>query len=481
MDGNLDILLVGSKVALYQGDGKGHFTDVSDQTGISKLKGHFLGCAVGDYDNDGWPDIYLTGYRGGLLLHNENGKFFHDVTNSSRIPPQPWGTSAAWIQTRPETGLLDLYVCNYCDFSPASKQLCPDHGILSSCGPRYYSPIPNKLYRNQGDGTFLDVTHLSNAGATGRALGIACADYDNSGTISIALANDEEPGNLLHAKSRGGRTDYTDIAVEAGTAFDGNGNVHGGMGTNWGDYDNDGKLDLLVATFYNEEKSLYHNDGNGTFTDVSMMSGVGAYGMQYVTFGACFLDANNNGWLDIILCNGHVQDNIHKIDPALTYREPTIFLTNSGIPPLYYSDTSDKAGFTALPPIVGRGIAVGDYDNDGLPDLLVVDSQGSPVLLHNESYKTGHWLGVRLEGVGSNRDGYGAMLTAEFDGKKVLRHCHADGSYMSSSDSRIIFGLGISTKIERLTVKWPNGDSQTHTDLPIDRYITIKEGDIKLA
>ncbi len=475
-DGNLDVLLVGRKLALYEGDGHGHFKDVTAAVGLDRFDGDFLGCAVGDYDNDGWPDIYISGYRTGMLLHNEKGRKFTDRSDEAGIPPQPWGTSAAWVQTDPMRPFLDLYICNYCVFDRSSKQLCPDNGVLSSCGPRFYTPIPNRLYRNMGDGRFQDITHEAGAGATGRALGVACANFSGNGGQAIAIANDEEPGDLLLPRNPAELLRYSNAGQKANVAFDGNGNVHGGMGINWGDYDNDGRLDLLVATFYNEEKCLYHNDGGGSFTDRSMQTGVGAYGMQYVTFGAAFLDSNNNGWLDIVLSNGHVQDNIHKIDPALTYREPSLFLTNSGVGPIFYHDTSNKTGFDKLPRIVGRGLAIGDYDNDGRQDVLIVDSEGSPLLLHNETGVAGHWLGVRLKGLHCNRDGYGALVLAEFGGRSLLRHCHSDGSYLSSCDSRVHFGLGNSKSVDKITVHWPDGTSSTFNGIKGDRYITICQG-----
>ncbi len=474
-DGNLDILLVGQKLALFEGDGQGHFHDVTALVGLDKFHGNFLGCAVGDYDNDGWPDLYISGYRSGILLHNERGHRFVDTTAHSRIPAQQWGTSAAWVQTDPSRPLLDLYICNYCAFNSSSRQLCPDHGVMSSCGPRYYTPIPNRLYRNQGDGRFHDVTEEAGAAATGRALGVACAAYNGSGAPAIAIANDEEPGDLLIPHSATKHLRYTNDGQKANVAFDGNGNVHGGMGINWGDYDNDGRLDLLVATFYNEEKCLYHNEGDGSFTDRSMQTGLGAYGMQYVTFGAAFLDANNNGWLDIALSNGHVQDNIHKIDPALTYREPTLFLSNSGVGPIYYHDTSNNTGFDKLPRIVGRGLAVGDYDNDGRQDLLIVDSEGAPLLLHNETHQAGHWLGIRLQGTKCNRDGYGTLIRAKFGGRTLLRHCHSDGSYLSACDSRVHFGLGTAATVDDLNVQWPDGSTSHFSGIVADRYITIRQ------
>jgi tetratricopeptide (TPR) repeat protein len=332
-DGNLDILLVGSRPALFRGDGKGGFTDVTAETGMNALSGHFLGCAVGDYDGDGFDDVYISGYREGRLLRNQGGRRFEDVTRRVGLKPQPWGTSCAWGDFDGD-GFLDLYVANYVDFGPNTKpQLCSfqtaAHGVVpSSCGPRFYTGIKGVLYRNvKGGARFEDVTRAWGAEKhTGKGLGVAVADFDGSGRVSIAVANDEVAGNLFRNAAPG---KLDDIGVESGTAFDRDGTVHGGMGIDWGDYDNDGKLDLFVATFRNEAKSLYHNDGEGMFTDVSYPAGVAQVTLPWVAFGTKFFDADNDGWLDLVLANGHVQDNIEQIENT-TYRQPVQLLRNRG-------------------------------------------------------------------------------------------------------------------------------------------------------
>jgi hypothetical protein len=470
-DGNLDILLVGDKLALYRGDGKGHFTDVTAAMGLDRLTGHFLGCAVGDYDNDGFDDLYLSAYRGGVLLHNEAGRRFQDVTRSAGIAPQPWGTSCAFVDIDGD-GKLDLYICNYVQFGPQTQpQLCEYSGRMSACGPRFYTPERGVLYHNEGQGKFRDVTGLWGGQAvTGKGLGVAAADFDDSGHPSLAIANDEMPGDLMANLGR----KLQNIGVKSGTAYDSSGNVHGGMGLDWGDYDNDGRLDLVVATFQHEAKNLYHNDGGGMFTESSSNVGMAEKTIPNVAFGVKFLDYDNDGFLDLAFANGHVQDNIASIDKTTTYRQPIQLLHNrNGVD---FEEVSSLAGEPFRRSIVGRGLAIGDYDNDGRMDLLVVDSEGAPLLLHNQTRTSNHWLLCRLVGRQSNRDAIGATVTAEAEGKKLLRRCATDGSYLSASDRRVHFGLGKATSAT-LTVRWPDGSKSIYSQVPADRVVTLQQGE----
>jgi len=481
-DGNLDLLLVGSRLALWAGDGTGRFTDVSQETGLAGLTGHFLGCAVGDVDGDGYPDIYISGYRTALLLLNQGGRRFRDVTRAAGLPQEPWATSCAFAETVPGSGRLDLYVGDYADFGPKTQpQLCVESGRETSCGPRHYRPIVGHLYRNRGVAggipRFQDITRPSNAGtALGKALGVAFADLDGSGRPSLAIANDEMPGDLLQPQPGSPQPRYKNVADLSGTAYDRDGNVHGGMGLDWGDYDNDGRFDLFVATFQNETKALYRNEGAGRFRDVAIPAGIGGPTTPFVAFGCKFLDYDNDGWLDLAITNGHVQDNIHEINSAATYRQPTQIFHNRGGEPVTFEEVSQASGPDVLRPIVGRGLALGDLDNDGRLDLLIADAEGAPLLLHNQESRTGHWLGVRLVGTHANRGGYGAVLTATTGGRSLVRACRADGSYMSSSDSRVHFGLGAATQVETLAIRWPGGHVDTLHNLPADRYVTIREG-----
>lgn len=477
-DSNLDILLVGPRVALYKGDGKGKFTDVSTETGIAALSGHLLGCAVGDYDSDGFADIYLTGWRDGRLLHNEGGKRFVDVTAAKGLQPEPWGTSAAFVPRGGSAPGLDLVVCNYAIFGPEPgiKQLCEARDksgktILTSCGPRSYTPLPATLYRFSS-GT-AKAQRLVLKETTGRGLGVAAMLPEKGSAPYISFANDEIAGDLLQEGAQG----FTNLATTAGTAYDRDGNVHGGMGTDWGDVENDSRLDLVVATFQNETKALYHNEGNGVFSDMTYPAGIGTTATPPVAFGIRFFDFNNDGWLDVAVANGHVQDNIAQIDTSTTFRQASQLIQNKG------TSEKDRVRFEDISarcpdlqkPIVGRGLATGDYDNDGKLDLLIVDAEGEPLLLHNEDTESNHWLGLKLVGAAGNRDAYGALVTLEAGGKKLLRHCHADGSYMSSSDARVHFGLGALTKLDQVTIRWPSGQTTTLRDLPLDRYTRVEE------
>ena len=357
-DGNLDILLIGPKLALYRGDGKGHFTDVTHVTGLDLLHGHFLGCAVGDYDNDGYVDIYITAYRGGVLLHNEGGKSFKEATKSAGIAAQPWGTSATFADFDGD-GKLDLYIANYAKFGPETlPQLCDNSGLRSACGPRFYYPLRGVLYHNEGGGKFRDTTVSSGADhVTGKALGVAAADIGRTGRPVLAISDDEMAGDLMEMRG----TRFENIAVAAGTAYDNAGSVHGGMGLDWGDYDNDGKLDMLVATFQHEPKNIYHNEGGGMFTDNATALGVAEATLPFVAFGCKFIDVDNDGWLDILLANGHVQDNIAEIDKSTTYRQPIQLLRN--IQGTAFRDISVAAGPPFQGKLVGRGLAIGDFDN----------------------------------------------------------------------------------------------------------------------
>lgn len=466
-DGNLDILLVGEKLALYQGDGKGKFSDVSMDAEISGFSGRFLGCAIGDYDNDGYPDVYISGYRTGLLLHNEAGKNFKNVSANCGIPAQPWGTSAAWADIDGD-GKLDLYVGNYVKFDSKSIQYCPTAGIETSCPPGAYQSEIGRLYKNLGGGKFRDIT--KEAGLTvsqGKTLGVAFMDIDGSGRQSLAIANDVVPGDLF--LNLGGK--FKSIGAESGIAYSSGGQPHAGMGQDWGDYNNDSKMDITVMTFASEHKPIYRNDGNLIFTDYATQLGITKASTPYVAFGAKWLDADNDGWLDLMITNGHTADNIEDTRQGMTYKQPTLFFAN------IQGSHFEHLAMPALDkPIVGRGLATGDYDNDGRVDALLADSAGKVVLLHNETPNVGHWLSVKLIGRKGNRDGYGAIVTLETPTKKLTRHAHADGSYLSSSDPRVHFGLDKEATVSSFTIRWQGGSVQTLKNLPTDRVLTITEG-----
>lgn len=470
-DGNLDILLVGPKLALYRGDGKGHFTDVTHATGLDAVHGHFLGCAVGDYDNDGFDDLYISGYHTGVLLHNEGGKSFKDVSAAAGIGPLPWGSSCGFADLDGD-GYLDLYVANYVKFDPTvDLLLCPFKGVMSGCGPVNYDAAHGVLYHNEGGRRFTDMTKSAGALGQGKGLGVAFAKYRYDGRLSFAVANDLMPGDLFQSVGSG---KFKNVGLESGTAGDDAGENHAGMGIDWADYDNDGGIDLFVTTFANEVKTLYHNDGHGVFSIASAKTKLDDPTRPYVAWGCKFFDADNDGWLDLLIANGHVQDNIGQFEKQ-TYREPLVFLHNSGKAPVTFEDMTRSSGIVQVGKLVGRGLAIGDYDNDGRVDALVVDSEGRPRLLHNESETGANWIGFDLKGKGpGNRDGYGAVIRVVTNGQKRFRQCQPGGSYLSSSDPRVHFGLG-GGKPDIVTIWWHDGWVRSWTDLAPGRYYTLQD------
>jgi enediyne biosynthesis protein E4 len=289
------------------------------------------------------------------------------------------------------------------------------------------------------------------------------------------------PGDLLRPIGSGYEIRHENVGTQSGTAYDRDGNVHGGMGIDWGDYDNDGLFDLVVTTFQSETTSLYRNEGEGLFVDLGIPTGIGTTTAPFVGFGTKFFDYDNDGWLDLIIANGHVQDNVNEIYSTSTYRQSAQLFRNPGVRPIFFQDVSADCGPDLVRAIVGRGLAIGDFDNDGRMDVLIVDSEGRPLLLRNETAQTGRWLGVSLEGTRSNRSGYGAVLTARIGDRTLVRQCQSAGSYLSASDPRVHFGLGTAEQVDELTIRWPGGQTEVHRNLPVDRYITLREGEPLVA
>lgn len=482
--GNVSILLIDTNhVALYKGDGQGHFQDVSHAVGLDKLRGHFLGCAVGDYDNDGYDDLYLSGYHTGVLLHNEEGQYFRDVTAEAGLKPQSWGTSCGFADLFGD-GRLDLFIANYVKFGVKDRQLCDEFTIPTSCAQWEYNAEKPTLYRNLGAGRFADVSQSSGVQQSeGRGLAVAFAQ-SKQGHPDILVANDLFPGDFFHNDGSG---HFVDRGIASGTAFDAQDKPHSGMGADWADADGDGRLDAIVTTLEMQNKSLYHNEGGGVFTDISERAGLDHHAAPYVTFGVKWLDYDNDGLPDLIMASGHIEDNIAQIvvhptadRPINNYRLPTQIFHNEGKSTpwgsVHFRDVSSQMGSALQKPIVGRGLAVGDFDNDGRIDALIVDAEGPPLLLHNEGGRVGHWLGLHLIGTGrSNRDAYGASVTVTAGGRTLVKEVQTAGSYLSASDKRLLFGLGEATRIESATIRWPDGKMQTVTGLRIGQYQTIRE------
>lgn len=486
-DGNLDVLLVGNPMPkLFRGNGKGQFREVGSALGFApqlpKVRGAaWLGCAVGDVDNDGFPEIYLSGYRTGAFFKNEGGKRLREIGAQSGLPLQDWGSSCGFSDLDGD-GRLDLVIANYLDFGfdpKLYKVLCRDpSGVFTSCSPMDYYSKQTRFFRNVGGARFKELLPSKSLISRGKGLGVAFSDYDGDGDSDVYIANDTTPGDLFQ---NDGRARFREAGVPAGVALAPGNRLQSGMGADWGDYDNDGRLDLIVATFDTEMKALYHNEGAGAFRHVSENVGLRPESAPYVTFGAKWLDCDNDGWLDLMLSNGHIQDNVSQMRPKSVYRQPTLLFRNreQGVGKRQFVEVSAQTGAALQKPIVGRGLATGDYDNDGRVDALVVDAEGAPLLLHNESPKSasGNWIGFALTGDKSmNRDANGALLTVSANGRKWVRQCQPSGSYLSQSDARVHFGLGQASGPVTLSVRWPNGKRESWRKVPINGYLALSPG-----
>jgi hypothetical protein len=472
-DGWLDILLVGRpRCALYRSRGAPAgqspvFEEVTAAAGLDR-EGFWMGCAAGDYDDDGRVDLLLTGYRCAALLHNEGGRF-RDAGSVIPLDRNAWSTSAVFFDADGDQR-LDLYVGAYVRFDPGTLQLCDFSGVMAACPPTYYDAEIGRLYRNLGGGRFADATAAAGLSAAhGKTLGVAAADFDQDGRTDLYLANDGMPGDLF--RSENGR--FANVGIESGTAFNHASREQAGMGVDWGDADGDGRPDLLVTTFQYEPTSLYRNEGGGAFAERAFPAGIGDPTLNRLGFGARFLDADNDGDLDLIQANGHVQDNADRIFPGVTYAQPTTLFLNLGDG--RFRDVSTSAGPALSRPIVGRGLATGDYDNDGDLDVLIANLEGPPLLLRNETSNVGHSLTLRLVGRVSPRDGTGARVTVRAAGRTQVREAGAGGSYLSANDPRIHFGFGSAREAETVTIYWPSGTVQTLRRVPANQPLTVQE------
>ena len=452
---------------LYRNNHDGTFTDVTEKAGLRNTA-YGMGAVAADYDNDGFVDLYVTGYRGNVLYHNNGDGTFTDVTARAGVAGPRWGTAAAWADIDGD-GYLDLFVGQYADDTRDKDLFCGDRaaGIRDYCPPVMYDGTLSVLYRNNGDGTFTDITKSAGLGkAVGKVLGAVFVDVDLDGRPDLYVANDELMNFLFHNLGKGR---FEDISVASGTGFGPEGNPQGSMGVDAGDLDGDGLPDIAVANFETETNAYYRNLGSGVFEDLSVASGLGLPTVNYVKFGLNFLDAANDGNLDVFVTNGHVFDRPRR--QGITVAQPLQLFWNDG-----HGHFEEKGcGSVFSSPVVGRGSAVADYDNDGDPDIAVSTSGGPLLLLRNDGTH-GHWLGVELVGKKSNRQGIGARLVAETaSGRKLTRFVQAGSSYLSSSDPRVLFGLAAETSVRKLTIYWPSGIVQILEDLPSGKYVRIEE------
>jgi len=486
-DGWMDIYLVNSgacdfftpnpplRNALYRNNRDGTFTDVTAKAGVAG-GGYGQGVAVGDYDGDGFPDIYLTQYGRSILYHNNGDGTFTDVTTKAGVAAPGWASSAVWFDYDND-GRLDLFVCRFVDFSKEKNKWCGNRDTNQRwyCIPKVYDPMPCWLFHNNGDGTFTDVSKESGiAKSLAKAWGVVACDINNDGWMDLFVANDTVE-NFLFVNQKG---KFEEVGLVAGVGYSAYGRARSGMGVDAADYDQDGWADLFVANVDQEMYSLYHNNKNETFSDAAIATGIGSTTKLMSGWGLKFFDYDNDGDLDLLLCNGHPDDKIDGRVAGVKYLEPMLLFHNTG---KGLTNVSAQSGPIFSKPIAGRGMAIGDFDNDGAVDVLVAVNNDAPILLKNNAARQNHWLGVKLVGKKANRDAVGARITWQAGDLKRTRTKVGGGSYLSAHDPRIVLGTGKREKIDWLEVKWPmpGGTTQRFTDLPIDRYITIVEGEAK--
>ena len=490
-DGWIDIFLVNSgpsdfwkptkpvRNALYKNNRDGTFTDVTEKAGVGGA--YFgMGVAVGDYDNDGWPDIFVTSYGKCILYHNNHDGTFTDVTSKAGLATPGWTTSAVWFDYDND-GKLDLFVCSFVDYSGVKKLECGNNQIGRNyyCVPRVFKPTPSFLYHNNGDGTFTEVSKgTAIEQALGKGLGVVATDINNDGRMDLFVANDTVQNFLFMNRGSGpnGRWNWDEIALQAGVGFSDAGRPRSGMGLDAADINGDGWQDLFVANVDHEMFSVYQNNKDETFRDVAQENGVARATQLLSGWGMKYFDYDNDGLVDLFLANGHPDDMIDSYSMHVKYREPLLLFHQGADGKLH--DVSSDAGPVFHRDFAARGLAVGDFDNDGAVDVLVGLNGGAPILLRNNAAAGNNWLGIKLEGDKANRDAIGAKLIWTASGKTRTRLKNNGGSYLSSHDPREVLGIGPATKIEQLTIQWPGPSTRVDkfTNLEVNRYVHIREG-----
>jgi len=487
-DGYLDIYFVnGAGMPSLTKDGAKHqnhlfhnnrnltFTDVTEKAGLAGA-GYGMGVAVGDYDNDGRPDLYLPSLTGNQLFHNNGDGTFTDVTKKAGVGggilagKKMWSVAAAWVDYDND-GKLDLFVSNYCQWDPAGAPECKANGFNTYCSPRHYKPLPHTLYRNNGDGSFTDVSAATGiADHPGRGMGIAIADYDGDGFTDIFVANDSVQCFLYHNNGNG---TFSEVGLLAGVGYNEDGKTFAGMGIDFSDYDNDGKPDIVVTDLSNERYMLFHNDGNGSFRDITNASGVGGATLAFSGWSTHFFDYDNDGWKDLFVAQSHVMDTIEKTSPNLHYMEPPLLLQNvSG----HFRRVI--AGKAFQQDWAGRGAAFGDIDNDGDIDIVVNNLGQRAYVLRNDGGNRNNWIGIQTVGTRSNRDGIGARIkVVSASGLTQYFTVNTAVGYLSASDKRVVAGLGGDSVAKMIEIRWPSGIVQKFENVNARQYLKAVEPD----
>jgi len=454
---------------LYHQKPDGTFEDVTEKAGVAGT-GYSTGVAVGDYDNDGLDDLFVAGYGHSTLYHNNGDGTFTDVTASAGVAGSGWMTSAAWVDYDND-GLLDLVVARYMQWD-FDDIYCGhrEEGFRSYCHPDLFKPASVLLYHNDGNGKFTEVAAKAGIGKPGKGLGLAIADYDHDGWMDILLSNDSIPEYLFHNKGNG---TFEEVGLPSGIALDGSGASFAGMGVDFEDYNNDGWPDAIITNLANQKYALYANAGDGSFDYTTPTTGLGAITLLHSGWGVRFLDYDNDGWKDLFIVQSHVMDTIEVNEPHLRYRESPLLLWNDK--GKRFVDVSEQSEAIFEQKWAARGMAIGDIDNDGKVDVVVTSNDGPAWVLRNEMPAQNHWITLKMVGTKSNRDGIGARIEIATSAGKQFATVTTSGSYQSSSDKRVHFGLGPASSINRVEIHWPSGAKQVLSNVKVDQLLTITE------
>jgi len=451
--------------ALYHNNHDGTFTDVTLKAGVAG-RDFGIGVSTCDYNNDGWTDLFVTNYGHNILYRNNHDGTFTDVTAKAGLDAPGLYTATVWFDYD-GNGTQDVFVGHFVEYDKSKERDCSFAGVRHYCYPLTYDPWPSRFYRNNGDGTFTDVSKQSGIGAQmGKTFGAVATDVNNDGLLDLFVANDSVPNFLFLNQGNGA---FKEIGMDAGVAYSADGAARSGMGVDAADYNNDGYQDLFVSNFTRERFSIYRNRGNLTFSDEAGASSIGTATQMYSGWGVKFFDFDLDGDMDLIVCSGHPDNLIEKISSTLTYREPLLLFHNEGG---RFVSLGAKAGAAFTQHYPARGLAVGDLDNDGFPDVVVANSGDAPLLLHHAG-TTNHWVGLDLKGLSA-----GAMIQWSAGGRVRSRLKTAGGSYLSANDPRELLGLGTASKLDWLTIRWPKPISKTDRfeNVARDRYYTLKAG-----